>query len=106
MALTLEEQETNLNMVAIDRTTWHVFTDDPVMQRKLERIGAVLVRENLFGGKEYTLRADQVLLRKGKRKQISKMTEEQRAKASERMKEINSKRRRTELDTVHDDTKP
>lgn len=62
------ERETHLNMVAGDRDTWHVYSDDPVMMTRLERIGAKPVREESHGGKHYTLRADQLLLRKVKPK--------------------------------------
>jgi len=61
--LTNEERETCLNMVATDRNTWEVFSDDPVMQGRLERIGAELVRSE-GPSKFYRLDARQVLLRK------------------------------------------
>lgn len=64
MAQSLAEQETHLNMVADNRKVWEVFTDDPVLIRKMDRIGAVLVREESGGGRHYTLDAKQVLLRK------------------------------------------
>lgn len=84
--LTLTEQETNLNLVADNRGTWHVYSDDPVMQRKFEAIGAVLVREDKYGpGKHYTLRADQVLLRRGKPKR-QPLTEEQGRELSKRLR--------------------
>lgn len=63
------EQETHLNMAADDRSFWEVFSDDPVMQNKLEKLGATLVRvSNNGNGKFYTLHTDQVLFRKGKPK--------------------------------------
>jgi hypothetical protein len=37
------ERETHLNMVAGDRDIWHVYSDDPVMMARLERIGAKTV---------------------------------------------------------------
>lgn len=61
------ERETCFNMVAEDRNVIHAFSDDPVMQRRIERVGGELVREE-GPSKWYTLRADQLLLRKGKRK--------------------------------------
>ncbi len=73
--LTLEEQETHLNMTADNRGMWAVYSDDPVMMRRLESIGAQLVREERSGGRHYELRADQVVLRKGKRQ----LSEAQRA---------------------------
>ena len=60
------ERETHLNLAADDRSIWHVASNDPVMIARLQRIGADLVSvkgETVF----FTLRADQVLLRKGKR---------------------------------------
>jgi hypothetical protein len=61
--LSLDEQETHLNLVASNRRLWEVYSDDPVMQRKLEGIGAKLVRTEPDGlGKHYTLQANQVRL--------------------------------------------
>lgn len=62
--LSNDERETHLNMVANDRNTWTVYTDDPVMAARLNKI-AIGISKGF--GKEYTLRADQVVLRKGKR---------------------------------------
>ena len=62
--LSNEERETHLNMVADDRTIWVCYTDDPVMAARLDKIAEGVVKG---WGKEYTLRADQVVLRKGKR---------------------------------------
>jgi thiazole synthase ThiGH ThiG subunit len=85
--LTLEEMETALTMCADDRGTWQVFSDDPVMQRRLEAIGATLVRPANNGiGKFYTLRADQVLIRTGKRK----MSEAQKAQLGDRLRAMRS----------------
>lgn len=80
--LTLVEQETVLNMTADDRGMWEVFSDDPVMQRKLESVGAILVRPASSGdGKFYRLPANQVSFRKP-----SALTDEQRAVMSARAK--------------------
>ena len=58
MTLTNAERETHFNMVAEDRTTWYVFTDDPVWIRKMDKCpGATLIRET-GEGKEYTLPAN------------------------------------------------
>jgi hypothetical protein len=87
MNLTLEEMETALTMSADDRGTWQVFSDDPVMQRRLEAIGATPVRTaNTGSGKFYTLRADQVLIRTGKRK----MSEAQKAQLGDRLRAMRS----------------
>lgn len=70
MNLSLNEQETMLNLVADDRGTWHAYSDDPVMQRKLEAVGAVLIKSD-GTGKHYTLRANQVSFRKGEKRELS-----------------------------------
>lgn len=81
--LTLQEQETHLNLTADDRSTWSVYSDDAVMQRKLESIGAKLVRVSADGlGKHYTLRADQITFRKGKRE----LSPERKAQLAARMR--------------------
>lgn len=80
---TLAEMETNLSMAADDRGTWYVYSDDPVMQRRLESIGATLVRPSTNGsGKHYTLRADQITFRKGKRV----LSDERKAQLANRMR--------------------
>lgn len=81
MELTNAERETHLNLVADDRNTWYVYSDDPVMQRRLEGIGATVVEDD-GTGIHYTLRADQVFLRKGKRK-APPMTDERLRKLQE-----------------------
>ena len=92
MNLTLAEMETHLNLTADDRNTWTVSSDDPVMQRRLEAIGATLLREGRNGTtKFYTLRADQVLLRTGKRK----VSDAQRIQSA-----INLRASRQSLETV------
>lgn len=80
----LDEQETALNMYATDRTSWTVYTNDLVMQGKMERIGAELVAEHNGGGKSYNLRADQLLFRKGKRH----VSEKQRAASADRLRRM------------------
>ena len=55
------ERETHLSMAADDRSVWIVFSDDPVMMRRLDVIAEVV--RDVGAGKEYRLRADQVLLR-------------------------------------------
>lgn len=77
---TLEERETHLNMTGDDRQTWEVFTDDPVMIGRLDKISEAI--KTVGEGKVYRLRADQVLLRKGKRA----VSDAQRKKLAERMK--------------------
>jgi hypothetical protein len=76
------ERKTHLNMVADDRNTWIVFSDDPVMMRRLDAIAEVLPGGS--SGKHYRLRADQVSFRKGK-KQLS---EARRAQLADRMRSL------------------
>ena len=58
------ERETHISMAGDDHSQWLVFSDDPYWQRRLDRIA---VGAPVGAGKMYTLRAEQVLLRKGKR---------------------------------------
>lgn len=76
------ERETHLNMTADDRSTWLVFSDDPVMMRRLDTIAEVV--RVVGAGKQYKLRADQLSLRKGK-KQLS---EARRAELADRMRTL------------------
>lgn len=79
--LTLEERETHLNMTADNRGEWAVYSDDEVMQRRLESIGATLVKVEHGGGKHYTLPASQVTLRKP----AKPMAEERKAQLAARL---------------------
>lgn len=79
--LTNAERETYISMTADNRDTWHIFSDDPVMQRRFESIGATLTKER-GGSKWYTLPANQISLRNP-----SKLTEEQREELSRRARE-------------------
>lgn len=93
--LTNEERETIICFNAADRETVHVFSDDPVWMRKLERAGAVVTKEHPSGGKEYSLERRQVSIRKLAGKKV--MSDEQRQKARERMhKMLEAKRTATE----------
>lgn len=89
-----DEIETAFYQNAANRKVWSVFTEDPVWVRKLEKAGAVLVKDNQNGGKTYTLRADQVLIRTGKRQ----VSDEQKARSATRMAEMNAKAQRTRED--------
>jgi hypothetical protein len=76
--LTLDEMETHFNIVASDRSIVEIYSDDPVYQRKLEAVGAFLVREEPDRcGKHYTLPAKQLSLRRPMTKQS--FTAEQKA---------------------------
>jgi hypothetical protein len=63
---TQEETETSLYQNAADRSTWELCTEDAVWQRRLEAMGIAPTRTR-GDARWYTLRADQVLIRKGKR---------------------------------------
>ena len=79
-ALTNAERETHLNMTADNRGVWKIASDDPVMLRRLEAVGATLVRRR-GETRWYTLPAEQVTIRR--RRELSS---EQRAVLSERAK--------------------
>jgi hypothetical protein len=73
-----EERETMFNMTGNNHNEWIVFSDDPYWMRRLDKVATVI---RIVGkGKEYRLRAEQVVLRMGK-KQLS---EEQRVNLSKR----------------------
>ena len=79
-ALTNAERETHLNMTADNRAVWEITSDDPVMLRRLEAVGATLVRQR-GETRWYTLPAEQVTIRRRR-----ELTDEQRAVLSERAK--------------------
>lgn len=63
---TLAETETALSQSADNRNEWELFTEDAVWQRRMAAMGVAPVRvqgESMW----YKLRADQVVIRKGKR---------------------------------------
>jgi hypothetical protein len=87
MNLSREEMETHLNMTGDDHGTWHVYSDDPVLQRKLESIGATLIKRSSDGiGKHYTLRANQVSFRRG-----NPVSDERKAEMGDRMRALREK---------------
>lgn len=75
------ERETHINMTAEDRSKWTVFTDDPVMIRKLDKIAKCTGKHG--EGKYYELEKAQVSLRK---KRV--LTAAQRAELRERGKRL------------------
>lgn len=86
MILSNEERETHLSMVADDRSIWHISSDDPVLQARLEKIGATLVRVGNGGTTHfYTLPSNQVRFIRER-----KLSDEQRARLSERMRKLRS----------------
>ena len=64
--------------------TWFVYSDYPKWQRKLERVGATVVRTEYGGGKHYTLPANQLSLRNPS-KPRKPMTEAQKAQLAARL---------------------
>lgn len=91
VALTLEEQETSIYCNAATRKDhWDVFSDDPVMQRKLERVGATLTRQSADGlSRWYTLPARQISFRMP----AKSLTEAQKAARVESGKRLRKQRR-------------
>lgn len=84
--LSNEERETHLNQSAADRKTWEMATDDPVWIARMERLG--IAPDRTRGATHfYTLKDEQVVVRKGKRH----MSEAQRAASVERMREMRRK---------------
>jgi hypothetical protein len=83
--LTLAEMETHLNMTADNRGEWIITSDDPVMCRRFEAIGAVLVR-TVGQLREYTLPANQISLRNPPKP----MSEERKAELAMRLRSPDS----------------
>jgi len=58
MILPKEEQETHFSQTAEERIAgiWHVYTDDPIWLRKLDRMDAEDVEVESHGGKHYVFK--------------------------------------------------
>ena len=76
-----EERETHFNMTGDNHAEFVVFSYDPYWVRRLDKIAVGVA---VGAGKEYRLRADQVLVRAGKPQR--EYTDAQRAAMSERAK--------------------
>ena len=76
--LTSVEMETHINQTADNRNEWELFTDDPVMLKKMDRLGIVGIP--VGEGKCYTLDKSQVSIRKKR----TPMSDEQREAAASR----------------------
>ena len=76
-----EERETHFNMVGDNHNEFIVFSDDPYWVRRLDKIAVGVA---VGTGKEYRLRADQVLVRAGKPQR--EYTDAQREAMSQRAK--------------------
>ena len=83
--LTLAERETRISMMADDRSTWSIGSDDPVWQARFEAIGATLVSQR-GEWKEYTLPANQISLRNPSKP----MSEERKAELAMRLRSSDS----------------
>ncbi len=83
--LTLAERETRISMMADDRSTWSIGSDDPVWQARFEAIGATLVSQR-GEWKEYTLPANRISLRNERKP----MPEERRVELATRMRALRS----------------
>lgn len=81
--LTLVERETILSMSGDDRSVWHIYCDDPVMQAKLEKAQVELVRTEPSGAKHYKIGANRVTFRKP-----VVISEKERQRRSERMRKM------------------
>lgn len=83
--LTLAERETRISMMADDRNTWSIGSDDSVWQGRFEAIGATLVSQR-GEWKEYTLPANRISLRNERKP----MPEERRVELATRMRALRS----------------
>ena len=72
-----EERETSLNMTGDKHDEWEVHTDDPYWIRRFEKLG-IQPSAKVGVGNKYILRADQVLIRRGK-PQVSEATRQARS---------------------------
>jgi hypothetical protein len=79
--LTLEERETHISMSRDKPGEWDVYTDDPIMIRKFERIGLECYHTAAGGGKFFTLPDSQITIRK---KRI--VSEEERERKRQQIK--------------------
>lgn len=63
--LELAEREVSLSQSALDRrdNLFHIWTNDPYWYRRLEKVGAVLVKETVTS-REYTVESRQILIRR------------------------------------------
>jgi hypothetical protein len=78
--LKLTERETCLIMSAADRSCWMIFSDDPVLIKRLESIGATFTHA-VGQGRYYSLPASSVTLRKP-----STLSQEERERRGARLR--------------------
>lgn len=77
--LTLDEMETSIIINAADRSIIEVYSDDPVWQRRLEKLAGPGRPANTGPGRFWTLDASYLALRKPRQ-----LSDEQRALLAER----------------------
>lgn len=86
------ERETHLNMTGDNHSEWEVFSDDPYWVRRFEKLGMKPTKV-VAGGHHYRLSADQVLIRKGKRRVSEARREAMRQNAQFGVKNTNGIRK-------------
>lgn len=92
MGRTLEETETSIYQNAAARDYWRVGTADPVMIRKMARLGIEPDYIKPGGWHEYTLRANQISFRRGVTREVSEAKREQGKRLAERSKQLREAR--------------
>ena len=85
--LQLEEMETHLNLTADNRTEWEVYSDDPMMQKKFDKIAQPY--KTVGKGKWYRIDAAFITI-KAKRRTTKKPVD--KTELSERMKKMRAAR--------------
>ena len=94
--LALDEQESNYTIEATDRHTLHVFSNDSVVQKQLERLGIESHRSDGYG-KFYTVDLTQYSFGVRRKRQIS---DEQRAALATRLASYRGEVDEEELELV------
>ena len=83
LKLARDEQETHLSLVADNRGQWVAFSEDPVLQKKLDRIADGKPHGDA-GGRVYILDKTQVSLRKKQPQRI--LTDDERRAIGKRLR--------------------
>ena len=78
------EQETHFNITGDNRDVVHVFSDDSMWIRRLDKLAT---GTSCGAGKKYELNIDQLVIRKGKRS----VSDASRLASAERMRRLNQK---------------
>jgi len=88
MTYSPEERETTIVCTDAEKE-WTVYTLMPSVIRKIKRLGVQPIKVESDGAHYFRLNFEQISFRSGKRK----ISEEQRKKASDRMKRMHEKRK-------------